>query len=173
MNHGSNDAGRVHEEVVSPVLPVFMNLTGPDALVVLPWGGKNTVGVGSQCVWGTSNQHVMCVRDYHRTKKSCSWKQISGPLFLSFLWINKHCSAAVYTCSVVSRLSSANVSTFVVWLIKVRQIASCYREAPQLERIQAGKLVRTLKYDEMSDNMSEESNKSDTIVYSQRGHGAH
>lgn len=51
--------------------------------------------------------------------------------FSSFLWIDAHHGAAVHTSPVVGRLASANVSTFVVWLIKIRQTASRYKETPQ------------------------------------------
>lgn len=60
MNHGSNDVGRVHEEVLSPVLPVLMNLTGLDTSVVRPWGGKNTAGVGLDAV-GTVRTRVISI----------------------------------------------------------------------------------------------------------------
>lgn len=101
VNHGSNDAGRVHEEVVSPVLPVLVNLTGPGTSVIPPWGGKNTAGLGTQCVCDhrrTSNRHFMHVHGCRRTEELCSCKssRFQGLFFLSFLLINEHYDAAVY-----------------------------------------------------------------------------
>lgn len=101
VNHGSNDAGRVHEEVVSPVLPVLVNLTGPGTSVIPPWGGKNTAGLGTQCVCDhrrTSNRHFMHVHGCRRTEEPCSCKssRFQGLFFLSFLIDHEHYDAAVY-----------------------------------------------------------------------------
>lgn len=51
-------------------------------------------------------------------------------VFLFFYRIDEGHAAAVDTATVVSRLSSANVSPFVVSLIKIRQTASRYRLTP-------------------------------------------
>lgn len=86
MNHCSNDAGRVHEEVVSHVL---LNLTRPDMSVVPPWGGKNTVGVVTRCIYdhrGTSNQHFMHVHGCRRTEEPCSWKSYRFQGLGFFFW---------------------------------------------------------------------------------------
>lgn len=81
MNHGSNDAGCVHEEVVSAVLPVLVNLTGPDTSVVPPWGGKNTVGVGRRCVCDHQNTSKAA---FHTCSRLL---QDRGALLMEFLQI--------------------------------------------------------------------------------------
>lgn len=105
MNHGSNDAGCVHEEVVSPVLPVLLNLTGPDMAVVPPRGGKNTEGAGNAMRLRASGREQPVFR-----ARSGPWQdrgalltdawQIPGPLsFLFFVDRRASQTALLFTHS--------------------------------------------------------------------------
>lgn len=131
MNHLLNKAEHIHEEVESPVLSIPVNLTGPDTSVVQPWGGKTTVWVGRRCICDhrdvSGRVFRVCVATaVTRLERRFQDRHVetAAPFF------DERHAAPAYTSPVVSRLSGANASPFVVGLIKTQQTASRYGGTP-------------------------------------------